>query len=173
MNQVARTIYIQIVQGVYLNSKKIVIQTKGLAIRNPCIYTAFDTNQMTVNFFSWYNITASQQRSNSMVYMTMNTINLPSISYPFVYEVSNVGAASTNYFYPFAWVDVPNEKYFNEFYQFKSSTPQYSPFKFDLLLTTAIIAASVASPNRLTLHYGSNFDTLTPKSYNGDMKKNT
>lgn len=68
--------------------------------------------------------------------------------------------AANNYFYPFDWVDVPNEKYFNEFLQFK--TGQYSPFKFDLMLTTAISAQALGSYNTLTLYYGPDFDIPSP-----------
>jgi len=78
INEIARTIYIEIVPGVYPNNKKIIVQTKGLAIRNPCITPSSDINQFTVNFFSWENITASDKRANNRVYMTLDSRNIPS-----------------------------------------------------------------------------------------------
>lgn len=57
---------------------KIVVQTKGLAIRNPCLVPSSNLNQLTVNFFSWENITASDKRANNRVYMTLDSRNLPS-----------------------------------------------------------------------------------------------
>jgi hypothetical protein len=53
INEVSRTIYIEILPGIYSNNKKIVIQTKGLAIRNPCIVPTTDVTALKVNFFSW------------------------------------------------------------------------------------------------------------------------
>lgn len=49
----ARTIYIEIVPGTYGNNRVIAIQTKGLALRNPCLYTAPNINQFKVDFYSW------------------------------------------------------------------------------------------------------------------------
>lgn len=53
INEVSRTIYIEILPGIYSNNKKIVIQTKGLAIRNPCLVPTTDVTVLKVNFFSW------------------------------------------------------------------------------------------------------------------------
>jgi hypothetical protein len=56
---------------------------------------------------------------------------------------------------------MPNEKYFAEFHQFKDY--QYSPFKFDLKLTTAIAAqGTLGNYNTLTLNYGAKFDIPSP-----------
>jgi len=54
----------------------IAVETKGLALRNPCLVTLSNINQFVVNFFSWENITASDKRANNRVYMTMDVRNI-------------------------------------------------------------------------------------------------
>lgn len=53
INEISRTIFIEILPGIYSNDKKIVIQTKGLAIGNPCLVPTFDVTKLVVNFYSW------------------------------------------------------------------------------------------------------------------------
>lgn len=59
---------------------KIVVQTKGLAIRNPCTFPSSLLNQLTVNFFSWDNVTSSDKRANNRVYMTLDSRNIAATS---------------------------------------------------------------------------------------------
>ena len=76
IDDVRRTIFIEIVQGYYTNEKMISIITKGLAIRNPCLYNPSNINMFTVNFFSWENITASDETSLDRVFMRMDSRNI-------------------------------------------------------------------------------------------------
>ena len=99
-------------------------------------------------------------------------VPLPVLTQPiYTPETSNTAGG---YFRPFDWVEIPNEKYYDEFHQFMDG--QYSPFKFDIKVTTAIAAQALGtnSYNTLTLYYGDKFDIPSPEDqYIDDLKYNT
>ena len=106
--------------------------------------------------------------------MTMNTNNMPVTALTPLLFLAETSNAAGGYFKPFDWVQIPNEKYYDEFHQFMDG--QYSPFKFDLQLTTAIAAQTLgtSSWNTLTLFYGNKFDIPSPEDqYINDLKYNT
>jgi hypothetical protein len=72
IDTVARIMYMTIVPGNYTNAKMISVRTKGLAIRNPCLFwNAFSIYPFVVFFYPWTNMTTSQ-----FPYLTMDSRNL-------------------------------------------------------------------------------------------------
>lgn len=75
----AKRVYVTIVPGNYTNNKMISIKTKGLAIRNPCLFwNAFSISPFIVYFYPWQNMTTAQ-----FPYLTMDTRNFNSFSMTF------------------------------------------------------------------------------------------
>ena len=87
--QVLKSIYaivITIVPGTYLNNRLIAIQTKGLAIRNPCVNFAGSSNvQWTAYFLSFENNTAISP-DIAHAYLAINSLNMLPISFNFQNE---------------------------------------------------------------------------------------
>jgi hypothetical protein len=79
------SILITILPGYYTNEKMISIETKGLAVRNPCLAFSGSTNaQWTAYFLSFENSTAVSQ-SLTNAYLVINSLNMASISMNFGY----------------------------------------------------------------------------------------
>ena len=94
------TISIVPVQGVYLSNLLIAIETKGLAIRNPCVNFLGATNsQWSAYFLSFENSTAVST-SLANAYMVINNLNMVSTAMGFIYETA---ANVTTYYYTYDW----------------------------------------------------------------------
>jgi len=79
----SRAILITIVPGVYHNGKIIAVETKGLAIRNPCtLWSISNINQWTVYFLSFENGTLLSPSINN-AYLVINSLNMQSFIFSF------------------------------------------------------------------------------------------
>lgn len=93
-------IVITIEPGNYLNNRVIAIQTKGLAIRNPCALFLGATNaQLTAYFLSFENNTAVTP-SIANAYLAINNLNMLTTSFGFSYETA---ANISTYYQTFDW----------------------------------------------------------------------
>lgn len=99
----SKALFISIAQGDYLNNKVIAIQTKGLAIRNPCVNFLSATNsQWTAYFLSkeWLGVGISLANA----YLVINQLNMASVSMSLVSETA---ANVSSRYYPFDWFEIP------------------------------------------------------------------
>ena len=120
----SRTLFVEIVPGLYTNGLKLAVKTVGLALRNPCNYWAVpDIKNFIVYFYSWENLTAANFRSLDYAYMTINSLNM--LPFPLAYVLEPYDNA---YHFSFDWVKTPHERYYSDFPQY--TTNQYSPFSF-------------------------------------------
>lgn len=108
IDTVARTIFVQIVPGIYSNGMKIVVKTKNHAIRNPCTFwSSAVITLFQVFFYSKEGISPSTS-SLDEAYMTINASNMN--PFPLTYQLEAYTATS---YFTFDWITTPHERYYN------------------------------------------------------------
>jgi len=93
-------IVITIVPGIYSNAEVIAVQTRGLAIRNPCtLWSTASIYQWTAYFMSFKSGSAVNA-ALSNAYLVINNLNMLPFALSFVQETA---ANVTNIYYTFDW----------------------------------------------------------------------